>query len=265
MKFLKGLWKFVNSKIFGYILLAVFVALFIGTCGRNANLKDESDRKDQNISVLNDSIEMVRQKNGELQASRNAYMADAKELREYNKELADEVKRQKGKVVTLNRIVFRLIQDTTELRKYIRELEKEEPKQINDSTWAVPWTLYYVYDSTNYDLFKGETRVGLIGPSSYFPEIKITHNGTEMLDRDSQIGMTWGQKYENGRLRVYAQTAHPAFRAKLLEGTYVDYPKERKWFTGFGIGPTLNVGYDFLHNQPAVIIGVGVHYNIYEF
>ncbi len=86
--------------------------------------------------------------------------------------------------------------------------------------------------------------------------------------RESQIGLIWGQKWEgrgkDKRLKVYAQTAHPAFQTKLLEGTYVDYPKKRRWFTGLGIGPQFGVGYDFLNNQPAITIGLGIQYNIYQ-
>jgi hypothetical protein len=263
--FLKIIWEFINSKVFGYIAIGVFIFLLIGTCGRNSKLREDSDRKDQNISALTDSIQIVKLKNGDLQVSKDAYMATAKELEEYNKGLAKEVSDQKGEVISLNHIVFQLKQDTAELRKYIRNFPKPEPPiQINDSTWNINWTLPFIYDSINYDIYKGRTQIGVSGPIDY-KFVKITNNGTILLDRESQIGLIWGQKYEKGgKLKVYAQTAHPAFKAKLLEGVYVDYPKKQGWFTGFGVGPTFNVGYDFLHNQPAVIIGAGIHYNIYS-
>jgi len=264
------IWKFVNSKIFGYICLVAFIILFVGTCGRNSSLRDDAAIKDQNIAALTDSIKTVMLKNGDLQVSKNAYMASAKELKAFNEELSDAVKAQKGKVVTLNRIVFQLKQDTTDLQKYIDELlaKYEKPKKVNDSTWNVDWTLPFVYDSTNYDIFTGRTQVGIRGPKSYFPEIDLTHNKTWLLNRESQIGLTWGQKWEgtgkDKKLKVYAQTAHPAFETKLLEGTYVDYPKKRHWFTGFGVGPQVGIGYDFLHNQPAFTVGLGIQYNIYQ-
>jgi hypothetical protein len=267
MKFLKGVLKFINSKIFGYILIAVIAILLVGTCGRNSSIKEEVKRKDQNISALNDSLKIERLKNGDLQVSKNAYMADAKELRSYNIELSDVVKAQKGEVVTLNRIIFQLKQDSIELQKAYNELKSkfDEPEQVNDSTWNVDWLLTYVYDSTNFDIFDGRTQVGIRGAGDYFKDITLTHNKTWMLNRQSQIGLIWGQKYDkDGKLKVFAQTAHPAFKAQLLEGTYVDYSKKSHWFTGFGIGPELSVGYDFLHNQPAVMIGVGIHYSIYN-
>ena len=266
-KFLEKLWKFINSKIFGYIIILVFAALFIGTCGRNSSIKEENARKDQNMSALNDTIKTERLKNGDLLVSIDGYIGDATDLKEFNEGLAKQIKKEKGKVVTLNNIVFQLKQDSADLQENLAELKSkyEKPEQVNDSTWNVDWLLSYVYDSTNFDIFNGRTQVGIRGPEKYFKDITLTHNKTWMLNRQSQIGLTWGQKYdEDGKLKVFAQTSHPAFQAQLLEGTYVDFPKKRHWFTGFGVGPQLSVGYDFLHNQPAVMIGIGIHYNIYQ-
>jgi hypothetical protein len=267
-KFLEKVWKFINSRIFGYIVVILLIVFFIGTCNRVNNLKDELKRKDQNISALTDSITTVKLKNGDLQVSINGYIATEKELRQYNSELADAVKAQKGKVITLNQIVFNLKQDTSELRKYIRELEKPEPpKPENDSTWRVFWNLNYVYDSTNYDIFRGMTRIRLNGPV-LLQNVSVSHLNTELTYRDSQIGLTWGQKWEgtgkNKRLKVYAETAHPAFSAKLLQGTYVDYPTKRHWFTGFGVGPQIGVGYNPITNGAVIYGGIGIHYNVYQ-
>lgn len=268
MKFLKTVWEFINSKVFGYIVICVFIFLFIGTCGRNSNLKDEARIKDQNISALADSIETIRLKNGVLQSSKNAFLADANELKDLNEALSDEVKDQKGKVVTLNRIVFNLKQDTSDLKESIRNLpDPEPPVQDDDSSWTVSWSTAYVYDSINYDRYDGKTQVRLRGPLD-LSKITVAHNNTFLTYRDSQIGLTWGQKWEgtgkDKKLKVYAQTAHPAFRTKLLEGVYVDYSKKKHWFTGFGIGPQAGIGYNFLNQKTGIYLGIGIQYTIYQ-
>jgi hypothetical protein len=268
-KVLEKIWKFLNSRIVLYAAIVVAAILFVGTCSRNGNLKDKINRKDQNISALTDSVQTVTLKNGDLQSSRDAYMATAKELREYNKDLSDQIKAQDGRIVTLSNIVFQLKQDTAALREYIRNLpDPEPPLQENDSTWKVSWALRYDYDSTNYDIYKGNTRIGLRGPLD-LSQVSVFHKGTELTFRESQISLTWGQKWEgtgkNKRLKVYAQTAHPAFQTKLLEGTYVDYPTKKHWFTGFGVGPQLGLGYDPFGQKPALYLGFGIHYNIYQF
>jgi hypothetical protein len=267
-KVIQNIWKILNSRIALYIGIIVVAILFAGTCSRNSSLKDELDRKDRNISALNDSITTIKLKNGELQSSRDAYMASAKELEKFNKELSDEVKSQKGKIVTLNRIVFQLKQDTTDLREYIRNLpDPEPPVQDDDSTWTVSWSTSYVYDSTNYDRYDGKTQVRLRGPFDV-SNVSVAHQQTYLTFRDSQIGLTWGQKWEgtgkDKKLRVYAQTAHPAFKTKLLEGVYVDYPQKRHWFTGFGVGPQLGLGYNPFTNGLLLYGGVGIHYNFYQ-
>lgn len=265
MKFLQGVWKFINSKIFGYIIIIVFAILFIGTCGRNSSLKKESNRKDQNIYALNDSITTVILKNGNLQSSKSAYISTINDLENYNLDLYQKIHDQSGKLVTLGQIIFNLKQDSTKLADFISNFTKPEPPiQINDSSWNIPWELSYIYDSTNYDIFKGNTQISVRGVENYLKRLTIIHDKTWMNYRDSQIELTWGQKYEDGKLKVFAQTAHPAFSTQLLEGVYVDFPKKKHWFTGFGVGPQFNIGYDFLHNQPAVVIGVGIHYNIYS-
>jgi hypothetical protein len=265
-KVLTAIWKFINSRVFLFIIVGVLIVLFSGTCGRNSRLKEESERQVQNISAMTDTIRTIKLANGELQSSKNAFMASAKELEKLNSDLAAEVKAQKGKVVTLNRIVFQLKQDTADLQAYINELltKYETPVKVNDSTWNVDWTLAFTYDSANFDIFNGRTVVGLRGPIAYLPQISLTQNKTFLLNRQSQMSLTWGQKWEDGRLKVYAQTSHPAFQTKLLEGTYVDFPKKKHWFTGFGIGPSINLGYDFLNQKPAIVAGIGIQYNIYQ-
>lgn len=266
-KFLQGLWKFVNSKIFGYIMILVFAILFLGKCSSNTKLKDEADRKDQNISAMNDSIKIIVKEKGVVEFQRDGYIATAKELEEYNKELAKAVKAQKGKVITLNRMVARLKLDSTELAALVDSLKTvlEEPIQLNDSTWRIPWTAAYKKVGS----VSGSSLVGVRGPEPWLKDIALTNKGITLTDWDIPINLTWGQKWvrEDGekKLKVFAETDYPGFDAKLLEGTYVDYPKKQHWLTGFGVGPTMNIGYDFLNNKPAFVVGIGIHYNIYQF
>jgi len=266
-KILKSIWKFINSKIFGYILILAFAVLFLGTCNKNNDLKNESSKKDQNISALIDSVQTIHLKNGVLEVSINGFLATSKELKEFNLNLSNQLKKERGKVITYSNIIFELNQNYTDLQKTFDSLKAEfnKPIQTNDSTWNVTWTLPFMYDSLNYDIFEGTTVVGVRASEIDLKSISLVHNWTFMNNRNSSMSMTWGQKYENGKLKVFARTLHPAFSAKLLEGTYVDYPKEKHWFSGFGIGPTFNIGYDFLHNQPAVVVGIGINYNIYQF
>ena len=262
MNALNKIWKFVNSRIFGYIVIAVVLIILISMCNRNKTLREESNIKDQNISALHDSVNEVILKNGKLEASVASYIGTAKTLRQYNRELAKEVENQKGKVLTLNRIVFRLHNDSAALASMVEELEKKlnAPIQLNDSTWDMGWTVSYKTIGT----ISGHSIVGIRADKSWLKDIKLFNRDIVISDINIPVSITWGQKWVDGKLKVYAQTSYPGFDTKLLEGTYVDLPKEKHWFNGFGVGPNFSVGYDFLNNKPSVIIGIGIHYNIYR-
>jgi len=261
MQKLSKIWDILNSRIFGYIALGIVLLILINTCSRNFNLKNDIELKNYNISVLNDSITTEVLKNGNIQSKIDGFIANEKELKLYNKKLANQVESQKGKVISLNNIVFELSQSVNDLQTYIDEIEsrKEKPIQINDSTWKLGWTLAYTYDSNNYDIFKGYTSFSL--NIKGLNNINVNNLGSILEQRNSKMLITWGQKYEEGKLKVFAETKHPAFRAQLLEGVYLDAPKKKHWFSGFGVGP--QIGMSLLPKQ-FVYIGIGMQYTIYQ-
>lgn len=254
MEALTKIWKFLNSKVFMYILIIIAIIVFISMCSSNGNLKDEAALKDANISALNDTVKTVKLKNGELESSITGYQGSAEQLEILNADLADDIKKEKGKVVTYGNLIFSLNQTIKDLEAALKDPVYTPPVSTGDSSWNVDWKLPYIYDSLNYDIFNGTTQVSLLGGD-------LIHNKTFLRNRDSQMKLTWGQKYENDKLKVFARTSHPAFSADMMEGVYVDLPKEKHWFTGFGVGP--QVGISIFPTQ-TLYIGVGVQYNIYQ-
>lgn len=271
-KFLAGVWTFLNSRIFVIILIVLLIMFAAGECRRIMSLKTEIDVHDQNISALKDSLKFERTKNGALLVSIDGYIATEKELKSLNKGLWDEVTAQKGKVISLTNLVVVLKQDSLQLTKTIDKLNTiiGTMLKIDDSTFVAPWTLAFTYDSTNYDVFRGRTQVGI---SSKDPLI-LRHKNTYLLERKTQIELTWGEKVEKGKLRIFVKSNYPGFTVKSMEGVLIDpnnnplfkdLMKKRHWFTGFGIGPELSTGWNILQAKPAIVVGVGIHYNIYEF
>ena len=268
----KGLWNFLNSRIFVIVLIVVLIMIGVGECRRIIDLNTEIDIHDNNISALKDTLKFERTKNGELLVSIDGYIATEKDLKKLNKGLWDEVHAQKGKVISLTNLVVVLRQDSTELAKTIDKLHTiiGAMGRIDDSTFVAPWTLAYTYDSTNFDVFRGRTQIGVVSTNP----LVFRHKNTYMLDRKTQIELTWGEKVEKGKLRIFVQSNYPGFTVKSMEGVLIDpnnnplfkdLMKKKHWFTGFGIGPNISTGWNILEAKPAVIIGVGIHYNIYEF
>ena len=286
MKILKAIWDFINSKFFGYVVAIVLVIIMATMCQRMRELKEDLSQTEQNNSALTDTLKKERLKTGELQFTIDGFIASEKELKKLNKDLYNELQKQKGKVISLNKIVILLQQDTTDLRKYIAKLEGllEEPIKLNDSTYLVPWTLHYIYDkdTTNYDLFKGQTKVRLAWaknrllltpddqPSIFtksnfeFADVEVKHLGTEMTSRATQIELVWGQKWENGRLRVFANSAYPGFSVQNMQGVLLDVPKRPHWFTGFSVNLGFTPTYDFIQKKPTIVFGPSFGYTIYQ-
>lgn len=234
-------------------------------------LKRQSNIHEQNIIALNDSLRYERTKSGELLVSIAGYIATEKELKTLNRDLWERVRGQEGKIISLNHVIVQLRQDSTQLQKWLVEKDKkiEDLIKIDSVTYVAPWKLSYQYDSTNFDRFIGKTWINVISKDP----LVLGHVNTDLISRLTQIDMTWGQKVEDDRLRVFIQSNYPGFTVAQMEGVLIDpntnpffkdLMKKRHWMTGFGVGPQFNIGYDFLHNKPAVNFGIGIHYNIYE-
>ena len=160
-KFLKAVWTFMNSKIFLYIILGVGIFLVVNVFNKNGNLRDDAKRKDKNIEALNSDVRNYVTKDSVHVGVVEGFEADVEELEGLNKELSDEIKDANGDVISYSNLVFRLRQDSTALAEELDSLKAiyEKPIRINDSTWNVDWTLPFVYDSVNYDIYHGRTQV----------------------------------------------------------------------------------------------------------
>ena len=270
MKILKAIWDFLNSRIFVIILLVVLVIFIAGTCKKKRDIARELARTEQNNAALKDSLRFELDKKGQLLISINGYIASEKELKTLNKSLYDLVRAQKGDILSLNRTVVLLVQDTTVLRKNLDALRSKigTMVELNDSTFVAPWTLYYNYGGKNFDIFSGKTTVGVFERKP----LSVKHLNTEMIKRQTQIDLTWGQKVEDGQLRVYVQSAYPGFTVQSMEGVLIDpnknpfikeITKKKHWFQGLSIGVGITPGWDLLNQKGAIVIGPTISYSIY--
>lgn len=272
MDIIKKILSFLNSKIFIYIIIGLGVLIYLRTCSVNSSLKDQNELNIQNITAVNDTIKTEREKNGNYKTSITGYKADSKELSKYNKELAQKVKEEEGKVITLNNTVLEITMDNKELKNTIDSFSaKYDSKRRNDSVWDLAWEIPYMYDSIpadslNYDVFNGNTSVTIRGNFSKedLQSLTIHHDKTFLTNRYSKMTASFGQKYDkDGKIIVFINTKHPYITPALLEGVYVDYPKKKHWFQGIGVGPTVNVGITAA-GKPGIFVGIGIHYNVWK-
>jgi hypothetical protein len=218
-------------------------------------------------------LEVTKDKYGYVKAERNAFIARNKELRDINLRLYNELDKEKKNILSLSRAIIVLKQDTAELKEYIRYLEDPEPLppiQLNDSTYRIPWRFNYVYDSLNSDLFVGQTDV------SFHPlrnKVEVAHLGTELVKRETQIELVWGQKIEDDKLRVFVKSSYPGFNVESLSGVLIDpnssglrdLMQPKRWFNGWSIGIHVTPGFDLVHGGWGMTVGPSFGYNIYNF
>ncbi len=301
---IKGIYNFLTSRLFLVIVVLLLLIIIGRSCANTRDLRRRENIQQQNINALTDSIKIEKQKSGSLEFSIAGYIASEKELKDLNRNLYNEIKSEKGQVISLTKTIIELKQNEIQLRDHINYLESkiDNPIQLNDTLFAIPWGLKYDWDNINYDFFGGRTYVTLklkpgytwrdaIMPTRSFNTIVtdeynknnlftdqnifiLNHYKTELVERISQIDLVFKEKVENGQYRVYVETKYPGFTLKSLEGVMIDpntnpyiksLMKKKKWIPNtwaVGVGPSF--GYDFLSNKTYLGIGVGIKYNLLQ-
>ena len=266
---LKAIWTFLNSRLFLIILIVLILLFALGEYQKIRTLKREVTLYEQNQNALTDSLRFERERNGNLLVSIDGYISSEKELKEINKNLFDEVRGQRGKVLMLTNTIISMREDSVALADAIDSLGViiGELKQNGDK-YTAPWSITRKYDEHNFFKVEGSTVVQVTNKEPF----QMRHDTTYLSLYENRISITYGQKIEDDKLRIYIQSKYPGFTVESMEGVLIDpnewpsvfKPTKRHWFTGFGVGPNITMGYDFINSKPALVVGVGLHYNIYE-
>ena len=262
-----GVFKFLTSKTFLILIVLVITVLLTRSCVNNREIRRINDIQIQNILALLDTIHVEKNKNKEQQFVIASYVTDVNNLEILNKELYNEVIAQRGEVISLNKVIYRLEQEADYFKKQINHMESiiSQPVQINDTTYRITWEKRYDWDKLNYDIYRGETIVGL-------GKFGLRHYDSDITYRISQVDLMFGQVVENGQLRIFVKTNYPGFTPQSLQGVLIDpntnsyiksLIKKKKWLPNtlsIGVGPSF--GYDILSTKIYLGIGVNVNYNL---
>lgn len=265
MKTLKKILDFILSKQFLYLIIITIIIYVLFVFQQNKNLKHKLEQQQYNIEALNDSIKTTKLKNGELQYSITSFISSEKNLRELNNELYEKIRQQNGKVIALSNTILSLKQDSLMLANALKE-NNDFITQINDSIFVSTWSNKFKYDDNNFEEIIGHTKINFNSDDLFKFNIQ-----TNIIEKNTQIDLTFGYKMDNDKLHVFVQSAYPGFTTNSLKGVYIDdvqlpgFVKPKKhWFTGFGIGPSLGVGYSVGKQRFTPTIGVSLTYNIYQ-
>lgn len=256
----------MNDKVKKYVIigLAVLCAIFfIGSCNRIGKLKKDLSISEQNQKALADSVRFTKNKVGDLESSINVLIADKKDLADLSQELADELKKEKGKVSELNKYIAnikpQIIYVPTEVIVY---------KPIGeDGSGIYGFESKYdtTYNKNNYKKFEILTKFSLD------TNFNITPIQTRVKD---EIGfdLVTGLRELDGNIEIFARSNYPNLIITDMKGAIID-PKNHpviKKFTKpkrFGIGFYMGVGIYMKDNMIGFgpNIGAGVTYTPIQF
>lgn len=198
------------------------------------------DNYKQNKRALTDSIEYAKTKNGELEASKSVLVADNKTLKELNKNLSDELKKEKGTVVYINQTETVISHDTIYMSS-----------GINDGKFHFAYDTVYSEGNEQHIAIDGEVDSSSVNAA-------ITKN-------EIGVSLITGLKREDGVVKIFVRSDYPGFNVTKLEGAVVQQDDEifKAKEKHFIIGPQIGVGVGRGGITP--YIGAGLTYKIFAF
>ena len=189
-----------------------------------------------NIEALNDSIRYLKDKNGNLVATKLAFESNVKLLKKLNENLYNQIDELKIKnsvsnVVYVDNYIDYPVHDTT----YIVNTDTlyrgfEKSFNFNDDFRILEGNVRYKNDSLNVNISKDQ----------------IFFDYTVAMDKKNNI---------------YVKSTNPYIKYNEISGFTVPKQRQKRW----SLGPAVSVGYDPIQNKPSINLGVSLNYGIVQF
>lgn len=292
MKTLLKIWEYLKNPTIQRLLMlvAIFIlaVMLFKNCGRT-NTDDQILKLEQNISYYKDSLRIEKNKVGDLEYQRSVLAADKKNLEKLNADLAAEVKKEKGTVIYLNKVIIGLNNRIDSLMNG-KNGGTIDVKVNDNGTQTIVFTYDKIYSQGNErhvdgnidvvfysDKFVTQTIVTSKGDTVKVKVPLINENAVMVsLPKDSIImtvvtGLQEDKK--TGNLEIFVRSNYPGFKIYKLDGALIDpqkseliksyFPPE-KWGIGFTLGGCIMVDKNGAINI-GPMIGVGISYDLWSF
>jgi len=240
-----------QRNILVIVLLLLTLAFGIGF-NRYSNLKTKLMFSEQNIKALNDSVRVSENKVGELEYSKNILIAEKRDLEDLNADLAEEVKKEKGKVNEIIKLVSKIERDTT----YLTNTLISYPNGENGLSWSNDT----IYNQNNERHLSGISKFTIDSSGNIIPLETIITKDYFKFD------LVTGLREKDGNIEIFVRSGFPGFENIQLDGAIID-PKNHpvmKKFTEpkrWGIGPYAGFGVN-INTMPTANLGIGFSFGI---
>lgn len=259
----------VSIDVLLYGLIAVMSLLFLRECGMNSNLRKEAERQSQNTRALMDTVKTVVNKAGEEQSEKLTLIATADELKKYNQDLYEELKKQKAQVM-------QLVSTTASINSQVKGIQTTLDQDPDMPTppgekWPKSYRLNWAYDSTyspgNFQRISGFSRIKVLNDSTFVP------GATDITQNSIGFKLVTGLEKDGDDYKIFVKSNHPGFKVSDIEGAVIPrkdnplFPQSSKWNWGITFGPAISIGGSITKPLPFIGLGAcfGLQYNIKEF
>ena len=251
----------IMSIMFGVIILLCI--LLFRECSVASSAKDKLNIINHNLDALKDTVRLQKNKSGEDTYVIKTLLADKKNLADLNKDLKEELDKQKGKVVYITKTVTKTKVDTHYVNNTL--------SSYGNNLFSLDWKYDSIFSPDNYRKFSG---------NSFFKIDTITNKiipGKTRINTD-EIGfsLVTGLREKDGSLEIFVTPKYPGMKVTKIEGAVVDPKKSdvlKSMFPNkrFSAGPYLGLGiggYDLngkIIIAPILNVGLGIQYSLFKF
>lgn len=249
-----------NTKLILLILLVVAVGFAYGYRDAFQQQRAETQKQIDNIEALQDSVRTVENKAGELQQEKLTLQSDTTQLRTLNKELADEVQKQKGKVNQLTHLVG-------ELQGELGEVDTDTGTVVPDSgrTAELGLARYkFTWEKSNSGDNWSKVLEGYFvieADSSYKPKIIENKITRDLINMEIFTGI----REVDGSPTIFVRSSYPGLTFSEINGAIIEdrkefFQKPKRW----GIGPAVGYGFD-MNGNTSPFVGLTLQYSFIRF
>jgi len=246
------------------VAIAILCILLFKQCDSNADLKSQLYIQNENLDALKDTVRLQKNKAGEATYVKKTLLADKKTLEKLNKDLKEELDKQKGQVIVIERVVTETEVDTHYVNNYLTA--------YGNNKFSLDWKYDSIFSPDNYRKFSG---------NSFFTvdtiNNKVVPGKTRINEDELGFSFVTGLREKDKSLEIFVTPNYPGMKITKIDGAVIDPSKSevlKKMFPNkkFSFGPYVGVGigagYGLNGNPiagPVFNIGFGLQYSLIKF
>jgi hypothetical protein len=250
-----------KNKTFTLVII-VLALLLLKSCKSNIDYKTKIEHQQKvsqnNYSALNGKVEILKNKNSELVATRTILYTSAEELKTLNSKLSKELEKEKGRVKT--------IIDVQTVYESVPVSVPNTVESYGSGKYGLHFNSTY-RDSGVYSVIEGVSKFNI-------SDNKINPDSTKILKNSLQIDVIYGIRERNNRIEVFAKSLSPNISFKDIQGAYITdkksggilppdtpTPKTYKW----NFGPQIAYNYIITEGRHAFRAFGNLQYKINDY